>query len=496
MTEPTTQAPSDPAQVMSMVEDIFEHDALPVLEEYTSIPCLSPDFEPNWAAEGHIAAAAELLRSWAASRPLSGLEVELVELPGLTPLLVAKVPASPGFGGSPGTGGHAPGEATGAGDAPLTLLYGHLDKQPPLGSWREGLDPFQAVREGERLYGRGTADDGYSVFAALGAIQAAADAGLGHGACLVLIEASEESGSPHLPAYLEAMSDRLGATGPALVVCLDSGCLTYDRLWTTTSLRGLVSAEIRVDVLTEGVHSGSAGGVVPSSFRILRQLLSRIENEVTGEILLSECNVSVPEVRMREAEALVASLGASALDRFPTVPGLRPQADLLKAVLARTFGPSLALVGMDGVPSMHDGGNVLRPFTAVRIAMRVPPGADASRAAAQLIETVSADPPEGAKVSVEATGESGFDAPKTADWLLDAIHEASLAYFDQPAGALAEGGTIPFLSQLQRRYPAAQFLVTGVLGPDSNAHGPNEMLHVPTAKRVTACVAHVLSQVR
>jgi len=99
-------------------------------------------------------------------------------------------------------------------------------------------------------------------------------------------------------------------------------------------------------------------------------------------------------------------------------------------------------------------------------------------------------------VTVEATGESGFDAPETAGWLADATRQASLAYFGQPAAAVGEGGTIPFLSQLQKKYPAAQFLVTGVLGPDSNAHGPNEMLHVPTAKRVTASVAHVLSQVR
>jgi len=520
---------------MTLVEDIFENDALPVLEEYTRIPCLSPDFDPEWSAHGHIQRAAELLRVWSAARPIRGLSVELLELPGLTPVIVAEIPATsaasagpgdptahtPGASAGPGDPtAHTPGTDAGAGDDPLTLLYGHLDKQPPLGKWREGLHPFQPVREGDRLYGRGTADDGYSVFAALGAVQAAEEAGLGHGHCLILIEASEESGSPHLPEYLEALSDRLGPSGPALVVCLDSGCLTYDRLWTTTSLRGLVSAEIRVDVLTEGVHSGRAGGVVPSSFRILRQLLSRLEDQTNGEILLSEFNVSIPRSRLEEAEALVSSHGAEALDRFPVVPGLRTgpgdgrrlggttapadpqlardesQMELVKAIVARTWQPSLAFVGIDGVPSMRDGGNVLRPFTAGSMAIRVPPSADAGRAAAQLIEVIGTDPPQGARVTVEATGESGFDAPETAGWLADATRQASLAYFGQPAAAVGEGGTIPFLSQLQKKYPAAQFLVTGVLGPDSNAHGPNEMLHVPTAKRVTASVAHVLSQVR
>ena len=285
MTEPAANAPAAPAEVMTLVEEGFERDAIHVLEDYTRIPCLSPDFDPDWAAHGHIAGAVDLLRSWAAARPIAGIQVELLELPGLTPVILAEVPASAGFAGASGQ----------PGAGPLTLLYGHLDKQPPLGTWRDGLDPYQPVRDGDSLYGRGTADDGYSIFAALGAIQAAAEAGLGHGRCLVLIEASEESGSPHLPAYLDALSDRLGEAGPALVVCLDSGCLTYDRLWTTTSLRGLILAEIRVDVLSEGVHSGAAGGIVPSSFRILRQLLSRIEDEMTGAILLSECNVCVPE---------------------------------------------------------------------------------------------------------------------------------------------------------------------------------------------------------
>ena len=260
---PSPAPPLPPPGVMTLVEDIFENDALPVLEEYIRIPCLSPDFDPDWAAHGHIKRAAELLRVWSAARPITGLSVELLELPGLTPVIVAEIPASSApSAASPVTAGpgdratQKPGNEGGAGDYPLTLLYGHLDKQPPLGAWREGLHPFKPVREGDRLYGRGAADDGYSIFAALGAVQAAADAGLGHGRCLMLIEASEESGSPHLPAYLEALSDRLGSSGPALVVCLDSGCLTYDRFWTTTSLRGLVSAQIRVDVLTEGVHSG------------------------------------------------------------------------------------------------------------------------------------------------------------------------------------------------------------------------------------------------
>jgi acetylornithine deacetylase/succinyl-diaminopimelate desuccinylase-like protein len=465
-------------ELLEGADRFFEHDALPVLEDYVRIPCLSPDFDADWDSHGQISSAATLLLDWVRSRPIPGLEAELLRLPALTPVLVAEVPATPGH----------------EGDGRPALLYGHLDKQPPLGAWREGLDPFVPVREGDRFYGRGAADDGYSVFAAAGALEILQSFGLPHGRCLVLIEASEESGSPHLPAYLEALSGRLGSEGPSLVICLDSGALSYDRLWATTSLRGLLQVELRVDVLTEGVHSGSAGGVVPSSFRILRQLLSRVEDAGTGAILVEECNVEVPEVRRLEAGALVEMLGEAALDRFPTVTGLSlGGAGAADRVLARTWAPSLALVGMDGIPAVSDAGNVLRPFTACKIVMRLPPSADAVRAAARVAEILRAEPPSGAHVTVTTDGAKGFDSPPMADWLSRAVSEASSAYFGLPAGAAGEGGTIPFLSLLQEQYPSAQFLVTGVLGPDSNAHGPNEMLHLPTAKRVTASVAHVLS---
>jgi acetylornithine deacetylase/succinyl-diaminopimelate desuccinylase-like protein len=467
-----------PPQLGALADAFFEHEAMAALEHYTTIPCLSPQFDPEWASSGHIDAAAELLRAWAATRPIARLEVQIRRLPGLTPVIVAEVPASTGWEG----------EGT-------VVLYGHLDKQPPLGEWRDGLGPYTPVRDGDRFYGRGTADDGYSTFAAFGAIEILERAGIDHGRCIVLIEASEESGSPHLPAYLDALGDELGAGGPALVVCLDSGCLTYDRLWTTTSLRGLVDATIRVDVLAEGVHSGAAGGVVPSSFRILRQLLSRIEDEETGEVLLPECNAEVPAQRRQEAVELAGALGEAAIDEFPTLPDLqRSGATTVERILARTWAPSVAFVGIDGVPPVRDGGNVLRPFTTGKIAMRLPPSADANQAAEAVRRALTEDPPDGARVAVVVEGAGGFDAPETAEWLTEATQAASFAYFSAPAGAMGEGGTIPFLHELLVKYPGAQFLVTGVLGPESNAHGVNEMLHLPTAKRVTASVAHVLSQ--
>jgi acetylornithine deacetylase/succinyl-diaminopimelate desuccinylase-like protein len=477
---PATASQASP-ELLRLSEEAWESEALPTLSEYTTIRCLSPEFDSEWESRGEIRRAAELLAQWARARQIGRMTVEVSQLPGLTPVLLVDIPSTRSAGG---TGGP-------------TLLYGHLDKQPPLGTWRAGLAPFEPVRDGDRLYGRGTADDGYSVFAALQAIEIIERSGREHGHCIVIIEASEESGSPHLSPYLQALADRLGPEGPGLVVCLDSGAMTYDRLWHTTSLRGLVAANLKVSVLTEGIHSGGGGGVVPDSFRLLRALLSRVEDERSGRVLLAAASVEVPPARRAEAEALVAELGMS-LDRYPVVEGLRlgngaPQVEQL---LARSWGAALAIVGAEGLPPIADAGNVLRPYTEAKVSIRIPPSADSAAAAEELVGSLSSDPPEGAAVEVGGVvAADGFDAPVAAPWLAAASEAASVGYYGAPGAGMGEGGSIPCLSELQRSYRGAQFLVTGVLGPESNAHGPNEMLHIPTAKRLTAAIAHVLTQV-
>jgi acetylornithine deacetylase/succinyl-diaminopimelate desuccinylase-like protein len=479
----STEGPS--TDLLELSEGFWENAALEVLSDYVRIPCLSPDFDPDWESRGDITRAAELLKEWAAVRTIEGIKVRTVSMPGLTPLIVAHVPASGGLE-----------------DAAPTLLYGHLDKQPPLGSWREGLGPFAPVREDDCLFGRGTADDGYSIFAALGAIEIAQRAGLAHGRCVVIIEASEESGSPHLVAYLSQLGEDLGETGPGLIMCLDSGAATYDRLWTTTSLRGLISASVSVEVLTEGVHSGTAGGLVPDSFRLLRQLLDRIEEASTGRVLLQSCETTIAKVRRREAAVLAASLGSDAIERFPLVKQTASgnsspnHESVAQQLLTRCWSPSIAYVGMDGMPAVADAGNVLRPLTRLKLVLRIPPNADSQAVAVELTERLGANPPPSSVVTVaDVVSATGFDAPQTADWLATAIDQASATYFGAKASAMGHGGTIPFLNLLARNYPDAQFLVTGVLGPESNAHGPNEMLHIPTAKRITASLAHVLTKV-
>jgi acetylornithine deacetylase/succinyl-diaminopimelate desuccinylase-like protein len=383
--------------------------------------------------------------------------------------------------------------ASGAASGDTVLLYGHLDKQPEMTGWRADLGPWLPVREGDRLYGRGGADDGYALFGALTAIEAVQASGGSHRRCIVIIEASEESGSPDLPVHIEALAERIGT--PSLVVCLDSGALDYDRLWVTTSLRGLAGGVLRVDVLREGVHSGSASGVVPSSFRVVRQLLDRVEDSRTGAVLVDACHVPIPEHRIAEARQTATEVLPIASE-FPFVSGVKPMTDdAVEQILNRTWRPTLSVTGAGGLPDIERAGNVLRPFTSLRLSFRLPPTVESEPALAAIRSALINDPPAGAHVQLLA-GEAadGWSAPAFAPWLDAAMRGASEAAFSVGYRAFGEGGTIPFMHMLQQRFPDAQFFVTGVLGPHSNAHGPNEFLHLPTAERITRCVAHVLNE--
>lgn len=463
----------DAAQIRTSVDAGWDRDVLGPLQDYVRIPNVSPAFDPHWAANGHMGAAVELVRQWCEARPIDGLRVDVLEVDGRTPVVLCEIPAT------------EPGSAT-----DTVLLYGHLDKQPEMAGWRDGLGPWDPVLDGDVLYGRGGADDGYAVFAAFTAIEALRAAGGSHARLLVLIEASEESGSPDLPAHLDALGDRLGQV--SLVVALDSGAATYDRLWVTTSLRGVLVASVRVDVLTEGVHSGSAGGVVPSSFRILRRLLDRVEDPDTGRVLVDELWSDVPAEREAQLAASADEIVAGIA--FPWAGDTRPDhehaVDLLRA---RTWEPSVANIAVDGFPPPDRAGNVLRPYTQLTLSCRLAPTADPGAAASALERALTADPPNGATVTVTVrAAEGGWNAPPTAPWLQAAVDEASEAHWGKPAAAMGEGGTIPFMGMLGARFPEAQFLITGVLGPGSNAHGPNEFLHLPMARRITAAVCHVL----
>jgi acetylornithine deacetylase/succinyl-diaminopimelate desuccinylase-like protein len=465
----------DIADIGSFVERAWATDIVPELERYITIPNVSAAYDAEWDANGHMEAAVQLVRGWCAARSIPGLDVDVQRIPGRTPLIVVEVPATD----------PALAERT-------VLLYGHLDKQPEMTGWREGLGPWSPVIDGDRLYGRGGADDGYAAFASLLAIEAAERAGLAHGRCLLLVEASEESGSPDLPAHLTLLADRIGR--PELVVCLDSGALDTERLWITTSLRGLAGGVVTVQVLDEGVHSGDASGVVPSSFRILRQLLDRIEDAATGRVLLDALHVDVPSDRLDEARRTAAELTHPLAEDYPFAGATRAMVDdPVEQLLARTWRPTVSYVGADGFPPTGRAGNVLRPSTSLSLSVRLPPTCEPSAAASALAEALTHDPPSGATVTYRTSAAApGWNAPTLAPWLRGALDDASNAAFGNPARAFGEGGTIPFMGMLGAMFPDAQFVITGVLVPGSNAHGPNEFLHLPTARRISECIAYLL----
>ena len=476
-----TPAGPDPAALRSFVDTQWDREILPALSDYIAVPAKSPAFDADWAAHGYIDRVVEDAARWARTRPIQGLTVEVVRLPGRTPVLWFEAPA------------------TRRDDGGAVLMYGHLDKQPEFSGWRAGLGPWTPVLRDGRLYGRGGADDGYAVYASLTAIEALDRQGVPRPRCVGLIETCEESGSYDLLPYIDALRPRLGRV--ALVVCLDSGAGNYDQLWMTTSLRGLVTGTLEVQVLDEGVHSGDSSGVVPSSFRILRHLLDRLEDSGTGRVLPASFQSEIPAERAEQARAAARILGDEVWKRFPWSCGAEggvvlPMAtDPQQALLNRTWRPALSVTGAEGLPPLASAGNVLRPRTAFKLSLRLPPLVDAGAAADELKRLLEQDAPYRARVLFQPDPgvASGWSAPESAPWLRDALDAASRRYFDAPCGYIGQGGTIPLMNLLRQGFPAAQFMVCGVLGPQSNAHGPNEFLHVPYARRLTAAVAQAMA---
>jgi acetylornithine deacetylase/succinyl-diaminopimelate desuccinylase-like protein len=464
----------DTQRLKTFIDGIWDDSVVPSITEYIKIPNKSPHFDAEWEKHGYMADAVKLMERWAREKleAFKGATLEVVQLAGRTPLIFIEIPGQ---------------------NSDTVLLYGHLDKQPEMVGWEDGLGPWTPVRKGDKLFGRGAADDGYAIYAAISAMLALKDQQAPHARCVILIEACEESGSPDLPFYVDHLAPRIGDV--SLVVCLDSGCGDYERLWLTTSLRGIAMGNLTVRVLDEGVHSGDASGIVPSSFRILRSALSRVEDETTGEIRLPELFVQVPPQRIEQAKAAAKVLGDAVYSKMPFAGETEPMSeDLTELVLNRTWRPALAVIGMEGYPLPQNAGNVLLPYSTAKLSFRLPPTLDADTATRAIKTTLEASPPYGADVRFDAeAGQGGWNAPKLSPWLEKSVADASQDAFGAPPAYMGEGGSIPFMAMLGEKFPKTQFVVTGVLGPHSNAHGPNEFLHIPTGKKVTLAVAKIVA---
>jgi len=480
-------------QALDEVSRAWDDDIVHRLEDYIRIPAKSPAFDPDWAKNGFIDTALWDAATWVQSQKVEGLTLEIIRLEGRTPVLFFEIEACSGEAGA----GPAPESAK-----QTVLMYGHLDKQPEFTGWRSDLGPWAPKYEDGKLYGRGGADDGYAVYASIAAVAALKSQKKAHPRIVGLIETCEESGSYDLMPYIDALGARLGDV--ALVICLDSGAGNYDQLWLTNSLRGMAGGVLKVEILTEGVHSGDASGLVPSSFRIMRQVLDRLEDSTTGRLLPASFHCEVPPDRLAQAQATAAILGDELYKRFPWAHydcggesqfALPTTTDPLQALLNRTWKPTLSVTGAEGFPDFKNAGNVLRPYTAFKLSLRLPPLVEAGAAVAELKKLLEDNAPYQARVTFEGGGgATGWNAPSTAPWFEQALHQASNDYFGAPCGYIGQGGTIPLMNMLSKGFPKAQMMVCGVLGPKSNAHGPNEFLHVPYAKKLTAAVAQVIAQ--
>jgi len=461
----------DKQQTANFVNNMWDTSIVPELCEYIKIPNKSPSFDPDWEANGHMEQAVRMLEAWCQQQPVAGMQVEVVRIKGRTPLLFIDIP--------------------GASDD-VVLLYGHYDKQPEFSGWADDLSPWKPVIRDGKLYGRGGADDGYATFGSLTAIRALQEQGIAHAHCVILIEGCEESGSFDLPYYIDMLADRIGT--PGLVVCLDAECGNYDQLWCTTSLRGNLTGELRASVLTEGVHSGTASGIVPSSFRVLRKLLSRLEDESTGALTADALFVDIPEQRRDQAKLAAEALGDTVYLKYPwcvSDPSLDESA--YELLLNNTWRPTMSVTGADGLAALLNAGNVQLPYTPLKLSFRLPPTCNAGMAAGAVKQILEADAPSLAEVAFDVdSAMAGWNAPPVPDWLEASMQKASIAFFGKPSMYMGTGGTIPLMGMLGEKFPDAQFLVTGLLGPNANAHGPNEFLHIETGKRLTCCVAQVL----
>ncbi|BDT70252.1 hypothetical protein os1_44450 [Comamonadaceae bacterium OS-1] len=473
----------NPAQVLAHATAAWDGDIVRQLSDYIAIPAKSPAYDVAWSEHGYIDTVMRNAAAWVEAQKVEGLTLEVIRLEGRTPVLYFEVPASQ------------------TDCRQNVLMYGHLDKQPEFTGWRNDLGPWTPKYEDGKLYGRGGADDGYAVYASITAVQALKAQKVPHPRIVGLIETCEESGSYDLLPYVDAMRDKLGEV--ALVVCMDSGAGNYDQLWLTNSLRGLANGVLKVEVLTEGVHSGDASGLVPSSFRIMRQVLDRLEDSATGRLLPASFHCEVPADRLLQARATAAILGDEIYKRFPwahydcggaSTLCLPTTTEPVQALLNRTWAPTLSVTGAEGLPELKNAGAVLRPYTAFKLSLRLPPLVDASVAVQELKTLLEDNAPYQARVTFQPDGAAtGWNAPSTAPWFETALHAASQAQFGAPCGYIGQGGTIPLMNMLSQGFPKAQMMVCGVLGPKSNAHGPNEFLHVPYAKKLTAAVAQVIA---
>ncbi|HEU5036367.1 MAG TPA: dipeptidase [Nocardioides sp.] len=361
--------------------------------------------------------------------------------------------------------------------APTVLLYAHHDVQPENDHADWDSPPFEPTERGDRLYGRGAADDKAGIAAHLGALRVFGDDL--PVSVTMFIEGEEEIGSETLVELLTTYQERLKAD---VIVIADSGNWDIGVPALTTSLRGLVRLDVEVRTLTHAVHSGMWGGLVPDALMTLARVLSTLHDDA-GNVAIDglhagpAADVEYPEERLRAESG--AAPGIEWIGTGSTVERLWTR-------------PALSITGLDA-PKVAGASNTLVPAARARISMRIAPGDTTENALACLVRHLEANVPWGATLTttVVDTGEATqIDATGPA---YDAARAAFTEAWDgtEPVD-MGVGGSIPFIAEFLEAFPEASVLVTGVEDPDTRAHGANEGLHLAEFERVVLAEALLL----
>lgn len=457
-----------------LIADAWKGDTLEGLCRHVEIPAVSGSFDKNWEARGELLNALNEAVRWAKTQ-LPHAYFEVSSLPNCPPVLYMDIPA---FGGHTGKS---------------VLCYGHLDKQPETVGWDADLGPWKPVVKEGKLWGRGCVDDGYNFYSIVTAVKALEETKTAHPRITGLYETDEESGSRDMAKYIAQYKDRIGK--PGMVCILDLFAVDDQRVWLTQSLRGIVALTVKVSVLKKASHSGTASGIVPSSFRIMRILLDRLENAETGEVLIPSMYSEIPEEYIQGAHKLAETFDPrQAFSYEGDTVSMKDSA--FDAVIAGNWKPTLSVLGADGLPPPDKASGLVRTHTTLKLSFRIPPGVNAEQALADVKARLTTDIPYHASVTItDEHSAPGFAAPLMPDWLKASANELSQAIFGHDVGYTFTGGSIGVITDFAKAFPDAFFINTGALLPDSSAHAPNENLQLDYAEKLTLWVAELFARV-
>lgn len=458
------------------IEQFWLEEAQPTLMDFIRLPSKSTAFDPQWKEHGYLLQACRLAANWI-QKIIPDATCEIIEDEGKTPCLFVEI----------GSNDLERQEKT-------IAFYGHLDKQPENEGWKDGLGPWTPYFDGEYLFGRGACDDGYSVFAMITAVETLRRSKMKHPRIVAIFETQEESGSSDLEGYLHQLKAKIGS--PECFIVLDNQCGDYNRLWLNTSLRGNISGTLSVSTMSYGVHSGSFSGIVPDPFTVAMTLLGRIQHPETGEILLDTLQAQIPALRLKQIQEVSLRMGDQIWKTAPLLENVQPKYGNNDAILIQsTWKPSLTIIGIDGIPSIQNAGNVIQGSVSLRLSFRIPPGIDIDNALQSINDCFTQNIPYGCSVTWNSLEYlPGWCAPSHSVKYEKLFHDAGEQVFEEKTLACGQGASIGFIPKFEKLFPKTEIILIGVLGPQSNAHSPNEALNVLYTQKLIETIAIVLSK--